>query len=319
MIDSSFPMARRFATLLAVFGLFALDATASDAAPKPLTIVYSAPALQFPFFVFQSHFVQQAAAKVGGIRVIVDDGQNSATKQTSDVEAAIAQHVDAIIISPITVSTLVPALKEAAAKNIPVVTIDREATGAPTLAHVGADNVAVGKTEAQFVAKTLGGKGTVVLLTGTPGASAATDRTTGIMGVFTSMPGIKVAFNQTAQFDRATAVTVTEAALNRLPHVDAVVAENDDMALGALVALKGKGLLGKVVVVGADAIPDALHAIAAGAQTATVEQYGDKQAYEDVTILSAYLRNGTKPKEHNTFITPTLITKQNLSEAVVKQ
>ncbi len=312
---------RRCFTAFAVLGALLLTSASGSvgATPKPLTFVYSAAALQFRFFVIQSHFVQAAADKAGGIKIIVDDGQNSATKQTSDVEAAIAQHVDGIIISPLTVSTLVPALKEAAAKNIPVVTIDREAKGAPTLAHVGADNVAVGKVAAQFVVQRLHGKGTVVLLTGTPGASAAIDRTNGVMQVFKAAPGINVAFNQTAQFDRATAISVTEAALSRLPHVDAIVAENDDMALGAALALKAKNLTGKVVVTGADAIPDALQAIASGSLTATVEQFGDKQAQQDVAILAAFVRNGVKPKQHDTFITPALITKENLSSAVPKK
>jgi ABC-type sugar transport system substrate-binding protein len=307
------------AACAAVAALLTTNLSAAGAAPKQLTFLYSAAALQIPYFVFQSHYIQAAATKAGGIRTIVDDGQNSATKQTSDVEAAIAQHVDGIIISPITVSTLVPALKEAAAKNIPVVTIDREAIGAPTLAHVGADNVAVGKTGAQFIVKQLHGKGTVVLLTGTPGSSSAIDRTTGIMEVFKAAPGINVAFNQTAQFDRATAITVTEAALNRLPHVDAIIAENDDMALGATLALKGKGLTGKVVVVGADAIPDALRSIDTGALTATIEQFGDKQAQQDVAILAAFVRDGTKPKQHDTLIIPELISKANLGSAVAKE
>jgi len=302
-----------------ILGAVAFPGRTASAAPKHLTIVYSVASLQFPFFIFQSHFIKQAAAKIGNVSVVVDDGQNSATKQTSDVEAAIARHVDGIIISPLTVSTLVPALKEAAAAHVPVVTIDRQAVGAPTLAHVGADNVAVGATAARFVANRLHGKGTVILLTGTPGSSAAVDRTTGIMQVLSKYPNLKIAYNQTAQFDRATAINVMEAAMSRLPKFDAVICENDDMALGVVQAMKGKGLFGKVLITGADAIPDALSSIAAGQETATVEQFGDKQAFSDMQILVAYLRNHVKPKQHTTLITPLLITKENLKQAVVKK
>jgi ABC-type sugar transport system substrate-binding protein len=320
-MNGRFTRLSRCAAVFVTLGLALLAANVkpAGAAPKQLTFVYSAAALQIPYFVTQAHFIEAAAAKIGGIRVIVTDGQNSAAKQISDVEAAIAQHVDGIIISPLTVSTLVPALREAAGRNVPVVTIDREAIGAPTLAHVSADNVAIGKTAAQSVVRSLNGKGIVVLLTGTPGSSAAIDRSTGVMQALSAAPGITLAVNQTAQFDRATAITVTEAALDRLPHVDAIIAENDDMALGAALAVKAKGLTGKVIITGADAVPDALRAIAAGSMTGTVEQFGDRQAAEAVAILAAFVRNHTKPKSHDQFVVPMLITKANLSSAVAKQ
>jgi ABC-type sugar transport system substrate-binding protein len=98
-----------------------------------------------------------------------------------------------------------------------------------------------------------------------------------------------------------------------------VLCENDDMALGAAQALKSRSGSARPIVVGADAIPDALHAIANGTMTATVEQFGDKQASTALRILKAYVQHGTRPKVHTILVPPLLITKSNLSAAVIKK
>ena len=299
-------------------------ATAARPAAKQLTILLSVPALKFPFFVYMEHFFQQAAVQLGAkyhvqIKVLVADALNSATKQTTDIEAAIAQKVDGVVISPLTTQSLVPAIKEVAKASIPLVTIDRETAAGTTLAHVGADNVQGGLAEGNFVGQALHGKGDVVLLEGTPGSSPQIDRTKGIKEALAKYPGIHIVFDQTAQFDRATAITVVEAATSAVKHFDAVVCENDDMALGAITALQGKGMLGKVIVTGYDALPAALAAVKAGTLAATVEQFPNKQDSEDLDILLNYILNKVKPMHHDNFITPIAISKANLAMAVVKK
>jgi len=297
---------------------------AQPAAMKQLTILLSVPALKFPFFVYMEHFFQQSAVTLGAemhvkINVIVADAQQSATKQTTDIEAAIAQKVDGVVISPLTKDSLVPAIKEVAKAGIPLVTIDRETAAGATLAHVGADNVLGGVAEGNFVAKALHGKGNVILLEGTPGASPAIDRTKGIKAALSTYHNIHIVFDQTANFDRATAITVIEAATGSVKHFDAVICENDDMALGAITALEGKGMLHKVVVTGYDAINDALSAIKAGKLAATIEQYPNRQDDVDLRILLNYILHKVKPKQHDTFLTPIAISKANLRMAVVKK
>jgi inositol transport system substrate-binding protein len=294
---------------------------AARPAAKQLTVVLSVPALKFPFFVFMQNGLKQAAAVLGprygvSIKVIVDDAQNSATKQTTDVEAAISQKVDAIILDPITTASANTVIKEVANAHIPLATVDREAASNLTLAHVGADNVKGGNAEGMYVGKALHGKGSVILLEGTPGSSPQIDRTKGIKAALATFPGIKIVFDQTAQFDRATAISVVEAATGSVKHFDAVVAENDDMALGALTALKSKGLLGKAIITGFDALPETIKDIKAGTIAATVEQYPNKQATEALQMLLNYILKHQKPAHHDTFITPVAISKANLSQAV---
>ena len=128
----------------------ALVAAAPSAfAQDKLTILGSIPSLSFPFFV---HMLKQikVEAEAQGVNLVESDGQNSAPKQTADIEAAIVQKVNAIVISPLDVNALAPAVEQAVQAGIPVVTIDRRVDGVEgILAHVGADNVKGGEAEAQ--------------------------------------------------------------------------------------------------------------------------------------------------------------------------
>jgi inositol transport system substrate-binding protein len=96
---------------------------------------------------------------------------------------------------------------------------------------------------------------------------------------------------------------------------DVIVCANDDMALGALVALKSRNLIGKVALIGFDALPEALEQIKAGNLTATIEQKPGGQSRRAVDILVAFLREGVKPREQVTQLTPVAITKDNVEEA----
>src|SRR3954470_16658375 len=109
---------------------------------KALFIATSLPSLSFPFFVHMQRQLAAEAKSLGNITLIETDGQNSAPKQTGDVEAAITQKVSAIVISPLDVNAMAPAVQQAVEAGVPVVTIDRRINGVDgVLAHVGADNV----------------------------------------------------------------------------------------------------------------------------------------------------------------------------------
>ena len=116
-------------------------------AEKHLTILVSMPDLAFPFFVHMVDQTKDEANKLGGIDVIVGDGQRSSPKQTADVEAAITKGVDGILISPNDVDAMAPAIQEAVEAKVPLVTVDRRVNKVPgILTHVGADNVKGGET-----------------------------------------------------------------------------------------------------------------------------------------------------------------------------
>ena len=161
---------------------------------------------------------------------------------------------------------------EAANKaNIPVITVDRTAAGGQVVSSIASDNVAGGKMAGQFIVDKLGGKGKVVELEGIPGASAAIERGTGFNQAAKAAAGITVIAKQPADFDRAKGMKVMENILQANLEINAVFAHNDEMALGALEAIKAANRKG-IMVVGFDATADAVKAVKDGALAATVAQ-----------------------------------------------
>jgi ABC-type sugar transport system substrate-binding protein len=296
----------------------AVAPTEAPAAPaagadKKLTIALSIPGLQFPFFVFMEKEVKDEAAKLGNIEIVTLDGQNQVPKQTADLEAAIAKKVDGVLVSPITAEGMAPAVKEVVDAKIPVATIDRTVYNVDTLAHVGADNVLGGEQQGKALLAMFPQGATIFELQGTPGATPAIDRSKGLHNIIDSHPEIKVACQQTGEFARDKGLTVTENCLGATPKPDAIVAANDDMALGAAEALKSAKLT--IPVIGYDALPETLGMIRDGAIYGTVDQFPGQQARKALDVLVDNLRKQAKPDKHDIFITPKLITKDNLAEA----
>jgi ABC-type sugar transport system substrate-binding protein len=194
-----------------------------------------------------------------------------------------------------------------------VVTVDRNVTDVPTLAHVGADNVEGGRLQGRYLIEILPDGGDIIELQGQPGAAPAIDRHAGLDEVLAEQDKINVAVSQTAEFARAKAVTVLEAALASNPDPKAVVCANDDMAFGAVEALADAGLT--IPVIGFDALPEALQAIQGGTIAATIEQFPGGQSTQAIDIAMAKLVDGTDPAEHDTYLTPILITADNLADA----
>ena len=305
----------RMALVAGAVGL-ALGGTAIGQADKPLTIMASVPGLNFPFFVHMMNQMKASAEELGNITVIESDGQDQTPKQTADVETAITQGVDGIVISPREVDAMAPALQQAVDAGIPVVTIDRRVNAVPgILAHVGADNVKGGEAQGQLIMQLFPDGATIINLQGTPGASPAIDRNQGLHNVLDAAGDkYNFVFEQTANFRRADGLSVTESALAGMDSPpDVIVAGNDDMALGAVEALKGRNFT-DVVVIGFDALPEALAAVRDGSLTATVEQFPGGQSRGAVEALVKYLRDGTEP-EKLVLLTPVAITQDNLDAA----
>jgi ribose transport system substrate-binding protein len=266
------------------------------------------PGLQFPFFVAMKNDFDQAAAKLG-VEVIYIDAQNDSSKQVAAVETFISQKVNGILISPMTTDSIVPAIEEAAKAGIPVVSVDRKANTDKVLVHVGADNVEGGRAAARFVLQKLGGKGTIIELEGTPGASPAIDRKKGFDEVIAQNPGMRILVSQTAQFDRAKGHDVMENLMQAYPNYDAVFGANDEMIIGAIEAMSAAGVdLSAKVTVGYDATPDAFSYIKQGKLGATVDQFPGKQASQALNYLLDYIKNKTMPPQKVVYIQPLAIT-----------
>jgi ABC-type sugar transport system substrate-binding protein len=306
----------RLLVVALMFGLLATMPFSGSAAParqdEKLQIAFSVPGLQFPFFVHMMTIARAKAVELN-IELIELDGQDNSATQSAGLETMISQGVDGIVISPKDVEALAPAIQAAIDAGIPVVTVDRNVTGATTLAHVGADNVRGGEKQGEYLMQILPDGGKIIELQGSVGASPAIDRDAGFKKALEGHPEYEIVFDQTAAFARDQGLTVTEQALQANPEVNAIVAANDDMAFGAAEAVAGAGL--DIPIIGFDALPEALQAVRDGSLAATVEQWPGRQTSGAMEILVDFVRNGTSPAAHDTFIEPTLITADNLGEA----
>jgi len=295
----------------------ALPSVRPVGAQDNLKIAFSVPGLNFPFFVHMMNLAEQHCKDLGGIDFIPLDGQQngapSSTKQTADLEAATAQGIDGLVISPNDAAALAPAVQAVIDAGIPVVTVDRTVTDVATLAHVGADNVEGGRIQGRYLLEILPDGGDVYELQGQPGATPAIDRHSGLDEVIAAQDKVKIVVSQTAEFARDKAVTVFESALAGNPEPQAVVCANDDMAFGVSEVAQAQGL--SIPIIGFDSLPEALIAISEGTMAATIEQFPGGQAKQAIDILLDFLKDGAKPAEHDTFLTPIIITKDNLAAA----
>ncbi len=257
-------MKKLFAVLLVVL----LIAAPAAAAEKTLGLVIST--LNNPFFVTLKQGAEDAAAKAG-VKLVVLDAQDDSAKMTAAMEDLIQQKVDAILVNPTDSDAVTPSIMKANAAGIPVLTIDRGASGGQVLCHVASDNVAGGVMAGEFLAKKLEGKGNVVELVGIPGTSAARDRGKGFNDAVAKFSGIKIVASQAADFSRDKGLKVFENILQAQPEIAGVFAHNDEMILGAVAAAEAAGRTG-IVFVGFDAVDDAVAAVKAGKLAATVAQ-----------------------------------------------
>ena len=307
-------MLRRTLLATAMLSSFALRPALAQ---KALTISTSLPSLSFPFFVHMQNELKAEATKLGSVSLIETDGQNSAPKQTADLEAAVTKGVNAIVVSPLDVAALAPAVQGAVDANVPVVTIDRRVNGVDgVLAHVGADNVKGGEAQGEAIVAAFPNGGTVMHLQGQPGAGPAIDRNKGLHSVLDQHKDkFKIVFEQPANFARDQALAMTESGLASMAKPpDVIVCANDDMALGALEAAKARNLTG-IKIYGFDALPEALARIKEGSLAGTVEQFPGEQSRIAMDIAVAFARDGKKPEKRVTLLTPIVVTKANLDKA----
>ena len=275
------------------------------------------PSLTHPFFIYLKNHVVDEAKRLN-VEVVAADAEDTAAKQMSIVEDFIARGVDGVLISPIGADALVPAIESLNQARIPVATVDRMVRGGDVLVHVGADNVRGGELAGRYIIDKLGGKGIVIELEGTPGASPAIDRKKGFDAAIRKTD-VHIVASQAADFQRAKGQTVMENLLQVHHEFQAVYAANDEMMLGATEAMEAHHIdPARVVTVGCDAIPDALNYIKAGRLDATIEQYPGRQASIALRILVEYLRDGKTPSQREIYIEPVVIDAHNLDKAEIK-
>jgi len=220
----------------------------------------------------------KAEAQARGINLLFSDAQQEQENQIAAIQAWIAQgDVDAIILAPVIESGWDEVLQEAKDAGIPVVIVDRNVDADPSLyvTRVSSDFVHEGRLAAAWLVQATSGQCNIVELQGTVGSAAATDRMKGFNEVIALFPKMKIIRSETGNFVRAEGKQVMQSFLSAEDpaNICAVWAHNDDMAIGAIEAIKEAGLVpGKdILVVSGDAIPDIFDALDAGEANATVE------------------------------------------------
>ncbi|WP_440710659.1 substrate-binding domain-containing protein [Herbiconiux sp. YIM B11900] len=237
--------------------------TGTGSSDGTVTIGFSQATQQSPFYVELGDGVKQAAEAAGaGLEYV--DANGDVTKQNNDIEDLITKGVDVLLINPVDPQGIAPSIASAKAAGIPVVTVDRSADGA--IAHVGRDNVEMGKLVGGAVSDALGSAGgKIIEIQGDAGGTVAMDRSEGFHSAFEGNSAVTIVAGPYAEYIRSNAVTAMQDLLQSNPDVKAVYAHNDDMALGALQVLKENGRT-DVLVAGVDGLMEAVDAIDEGDQ-----------------------------------------------------
>ena len=232
------------------------------------TIAMVVSTLNNPFFVTMKEGAE-AKAKTLGYELIVLDSQNDPSKELANVEDLTVRGVKAILINPTDSDAVSNAIRMANRADIPVLTLDRGASRGKVVSHIASDNVAGGEMAGQYIADTVGANAKVIQLEGIAGTSAARERGKGFMQAVAKNK-MDLLGSQPADFDRTKGLNVMENMLAANPNAQAVFAQNDEMALGALRAVQASGK--DVLIVGFDGTKDGIAAVNRGILGATIAQ-----------------------------------------------
>lgn len=222
-----------------------------------------------------------AAESNGKVSVTVQDAEYDVAKQLQQVENFIAGGYDAVVIKPVDAEGCAPMASACRTAGIPFIIVNTQAN-CDYDTYIGSDHVLSGKLQAEYIGEALGGKGKVAILTGELMVQAAIDRLQGNKSVFEEKyPDIEVVSELDAGWMRDEAMTKTENWLNSGLDINAIIASNDEMALGAAKVLKENGIT-DILVCGIDATAEALNALKSGEMAMTVFQNGYEQGYQGV-------------------------------------
>ncbi|WP_413283130.1 ribose ABC transporter substrate-binding protein RbsB [Vibrio sp. MA40-2] len=256
---------KKIATILSAAVLSA-SMSASAFAEDTLAVVVST--LNNPFFVSMKDGAEKKAQELG-YKLIVLDSQNDPSKELSNIEDLTVRGVKAILINPTDSDAVSNAIRMVNRTDIPVLTLDRGASRGEVASHIASDNVVGGELAGNFIVEAIGNNAKVIQLEGIAGTSAARERGEGFMNAVNSSK-LELLATQPADFDRTKGLNVMENLLAANPDVQAVFAQNDEMALGALRAVQASGK--EVMIVGFDGTDDGVAAVKRGDLAATVAQ-----------------------------------------------
>ncbi len=225
--------------------------------------------------------IMAAAAKDPDVDVTVVYAGNDSGKQVEQVQAGLANHPDVVIALPVDEASSTAIANAAAASKTPLVYINRRPSldhfGSPT-AIVSSNDLVAGRLQMRLIADKLGNSGNVVILRGENGHPAAIERTEGIKEILATRPGIKLIAEETGNWQRAQAEKLVDGWLDSGQPINAILANNDEMAMGAIASLQKHHIPpGKIAVAGVDGTADAMNAIKTGYMTLSLLQNANAQ------------------------------------------
>ncbi|MBZ6211290.1 ABC transporter substrate-binding protein [Streptomyces olivaceus] len=228
-----------------------------------------------PFRIAETQSLKDEARK-RGVKLLTANAQSQFSKQITDVQDLLAKGADLLVVAPLNSDGWDPVLQAAAAKKVPIVTIDRKINAEACkdyVSFIASDFVEQGRRAADQMIEATGGKGEVAILLGAAGNNVTTERTKGFKErVAEKAPGLKVVAEQTGDFAREKGQQVTEQLIQSNPGIKGVYAENDEMGLGAVAALKGAGKkAGDIKIVTVDGTRNAVQGIVDGWISGVVE------------------------------------------------
>lgn len=246
----------------------ALSLAVSAGALAQDTIALTVSTLDNPFFVTLKDGAQKKADELG-YKLVVLDSQNDPAKELANVEDLMVRGAKVLLINPTDSEAVSNAVAIANRNKVPVVTLDRGAAKGEVVSHIASDNIAGGKMAGDFIAQKLGDNAKVIQLEGLAGTSAARERGEGFKQAVEAHK-FNVLASQPADFDRTKGLNVMENLLASKADVQAVFAQNDEMALGALRAISAANK--NVLIVGFDGTDDGIKAVKSGKMGATIAQ-----------------------------------------------
>ena len=257
--------------------------------------------------------MQEYADSLGNVELIVTDGAGLAENQVSQCEQFITQGVDAVILMPYDAQGCQPAAEACRDAGVPIITSKVEISDQSAVqSYVGANDLDGGIMETQYIADLLGGEGNVVVIEGPTGQSAAMLRMEGTQQVLSENPGMKMLYNQPGNWIREEGMAIMENWLQLGDDIDAVIAHNDEMALGAYDAIVDAGKEDEIAVIGIDAIDGALLSVKEGGMVATVKQENEGIAVEALKVALELAKGNTVDETY--YIPFTVIDSNNIDE-----
>ncbi|WP_163010446.1 substrate-binding domain-containing protein, partial [Pseudomonas viridiflava] len=236
-------------------------------------------------------------------------------RQLNQVQGFLNQKVDAVIVLPVDTSATASMTRAAVAAKIPLVYVNRhpDERKLPTgVVTVASNDIEAGQLQMRYLAEKLGGKGTLAIIMGDLAQNATHDRTEGVKQILKDYPNIKVVEQQSAEWQRSKGMDLTSNWLLAGSRFDAIIANNDEMAIGAAMALQQAGKAkGEVAIVGIDGLPDGLAAIKRGMLVASVFQ--DPKAQAASAMQSAIKMIKGEPVTADVWVPFQLITPENLA------